>query len=512
MAAGILLSRIVGLVRNRTLTHYLGVSDAADALAAAFRIPNLLQNLFGEGALSASFVPVYAALRAKGEAAEATRLAGATAAVLALLTSLLVLVGILAAPVLVDLLAPGFQGEKRALTVTLVRILFPGVGALVLAAWCLGVLSSHRRFFLSYAAPVVWNVAIIVAVLLGGSAEGEARLAITAAWGAVAGSVLQVAIQLPGVSRLVRPIGAAIDLGSPHLRTVARNFGPALISRGVLQISAYVDTLVASLLPAGSAALLYFGQMVSMLPVSLFGMAVSAAELPELASATAAPEAATRLRERLRSGLRQIAYFVVPSAAAFVAHGDVIAAALYQSGRFTADDSRRVWAILAASAVGLVATTAARLYASTYYALHDTRTPMRFALARVGLGSAMGIAGALWLPARLGLPAWWGVAALPLASGMAGWVELLLLRLGIERRIGRSRVPVATTSTLWGAAAAAAASGWAVDIALGMHPPLVRAIFVLGTFGLVYLGGTAAAGVPEARGVLAAASRLGRTR
>ena len=168
VAAGILLSRIIGLVRNRVFAHYFGTSDAADAFNAAFRIPNFLQNLFGEGVLSASFIPVYAGLRARGDEAEARLVASAIAALLGLATAVLVLVGILFTPWLIAAIAPGFTGEKREVTIRLVRILFPGAGLLVLSAWCLGVLNSHRRFFLSYSAPVLWNLAIIASLIAFG--------------------------------------------------------------------------------------------------------------------------------------------------------------------------------------------------------------------------------------------------------------------------------------------------------------------------------------------------------
>ena len=156
VAAGILLSRLAGLVRLRVFAHYFGLqSDAADAFNAAFRIPNFLQNLFGEGALSASFIPVYASLLGRGRQAEADQVAGAVGAILALVVAVLVLAGVVATPLLIGALAPGFVGEKRELTIQIVRILFLGAGLLVLSAWCLGVLNSHRRFLLSYAAPIM---------------------------------------------------------------------------------------------------------------------------------------------------------------------------------------------------------------------------------------------------------------------------------------------------------------------------------------------------------------------
>src|SRR5712691_1780944 len=153
VAAGMVCSRLAGLVPTWVFSHYFALrSDSADAFNAAFRIPNFLQNLFGEGALSASFIPVYAALVARGERKDADRVAGAVGALLALLVSGIVLIGVFATPWLIGAIAPGFTGAKRELTVTVVRILFPGAGLLVLSAWCLGILNSHHQFLLSYAA------------------------------------------------------------------------------------------------------------------------------------------------------------------------------------------------------------------------------------------------------------------------------------------------------------------------------------------------------------------------
>ena len=203
VAAGIFLSRIAGLIRDRVFAHYFGNSDAADAFKAAFRIPNFLQNMFGEGVLSASFIPVYAGLLARKDEEESRRIAGAVASLLALTTSILVLLGVLATPYLIDLIAPGFHGEKRDLTVLLVRILFPGAGLLVGSAWCLGVLNSHRKFFVSYTAPVLWNVAMIAGMIAFGAGRAQNSLVVITAWASVAGSALQVSVQLPLVLKLL---------------------------------------------------------------------------------------------------------------------------------------------------------------------------------------------------------------------------------------------------------------------------------------------------------------------
>jgi len=503
VAIGILLSRIAGLVRQRVLAHYLGLSDAADAFTAAFRIPNLLQNLFGEGVLSASFIPVYARLLADDDPEEASRVAGAVGALLALTAAVLTLAGIWATPWLIDVIAPGFEGEKRALTIRLVRILFPGMALLVLSAWCLGILNSHRRFLLSYAAPVAWNAAIIAALLLFGGRLGSFDLAAAAAWGSVAGSGLQLLVQLPTVRRVAGRVRPSLDVASEQVRTVLRNFGPVFVGRGVLQISAYIDTIIGSLLPGGAVTALMNAQTLYTLPVSLFGMSVSAAELPAMSSAQGDQDAvASFLRTRLDAGLRRIAFFVVPSAMAFVALGDVLAAALFQTGRFTQADATWVWTILVGSAVGLLASTMGRLYASTYYALRDTRTPLRFAVVRVALATALGSCAALVLPGLLGFDPRWGAAGLTAASGIAGWTELALLRRTLHGRIGRTGLASAYLARLWLAAALAAAAGVAAKLGLDVSQPIMRALLAAGAFGAVYLLVTMALGVNDSRALL----------
>lgn len=504
VASGILLSRIAGLVRDRVFAHYFGNSNAADAFRAALRIPNLLQNLFGEGVLSASFIPVYSGLLAAGEEREAGRVAGVVAALLALAMACLVLAGVLLTPWLVDIITPGFHGAKRELSIRLVRILFPGVGLLVMSAWCLGILNSHRRFFLSYAAPVIWNIAIIAALIAFGGRLGQFPLAVAVAWGAVAGSALQLAVQLPSVYRLVPGLRVALRGISEDVRTIVRNFMPVFLSRGVVQISAYVDAVLASLLPGGALAALSYAQTLYLLPVSLFGMSVSAAELPAMSS-TLGDEAsvAGELRARLDAGLRRIAFFVVPSAVAFLFLGDVIAATIYQTGRFTHADAVYVWAVLAGASVGLLAATLGRLYSSAYYALRDTRTPLKFAVLRVLLTGALGYVFALRLPGWLGIAERWGVAGLSLSAGLAAWLEFMLLRSRLNRRIGRSGIAAGLVVRLWLSAAGAAGIAWAIKLTLPALYPVATGVLVLGGFGLSYFVLAALLGIQEARELLA---------
>jgi len=500
VATGILLSRLAGLVRLQVFAHYFGLqSDAADAFNAAFRIPNFLQNLFGEGALSASFIPVYAALVARGEQKDADRVAGAVGALLALVVAVLVVVGVFATPILIAAIAPGFTGEKRELTVQLVRILFPGAGLLVLSAWCLGVLNSHHRFLLSYAAPVMWNAAMIATLVAFGAASSLPRLAVLLAWGSVAGSFVQLAVQVPVVLRLAPDLRFALDMASDHVKIVSRNFVPVFISRGVVQVSAYIDALLASLLPTGAVTGIANAQLLYTLPISLFGMSVAAAELPSMSGEANADDAGREmLRRRLDAGLRRIAFFVIPSAMAFLALGDVLVAALLQTGRFRHADAVYVWGILAGSSVGLLASTLGRLYSSTYYALRDTRTPLRFAVIRVVLTTVLGYLFAIPLPRLLGIAQVWGAAGLTSSAGIAGWVEMLLLRKTLNARIGKTGLPASYVAKLWTAAIAGAAIAWAVKVSIPALPPVVAAVLIIGPYGVIFLAMTVALRIPDA--------------
>src|ERR1043166_5592607 len=512
VGAGILISRIVGLIRRRIFAHYFGGHSAeGEAFSAAFRIPNFLQNVFGEGALSASFIPVYAKLLAQDDEKEAARVANAIFSILALVTALIVLAGVFATPYIVTLIAAGFEEERRQLTITLVRIFFPGAALLVLSAWCLGVLNSHHKFFVSYTAPVAWNAAIIAALVFFGNRMDLSSLAAATAWGSVIGSALQFSVQLPTVLKLIHHFRPVFTLASTHVRQVLNNFFPVFMSRGVVQISAFVDAFLASFLGQGAVVALNYAQSLYTLPVSLFGMSVSAAELPAM-SKTLGDTAvvAETLRHRLDAGLQRISFFIVPSAVAFLALGDVIAAVLYQTGKFTHADSIYVWTILAGSAVGLLASTLGRLYWSTYYALQDTKTPLVYAIARVVLTTTLGYLFSLPLPRALGIDPKLGGAGLPVSAAIAGWVEFVFLRRSLNQRIGRTGLAFSYTAKLWAGAIAGVVVGWGLKLLVLHWPPIPLAVVVLGGYGTTYFLAGYLFGLAQARIVLDRFLRFGR--
>ena len=485
---GIFFSRIAGLVRERVFAHYFGNSDAGDAFKAALKIPNFLQNLFGEGVLSASFIPVYASLLAKKHDEEAAKVASVIGSLLFLMTSILVLSGVFATPFLIELIAPGFTGEKRELTIKIVQILFPGTGFLVMSAWCLGILNSHKKFFLSYVAPVIWNVTIIATLMLWGGKQGQFDLAITVSWGLVAGSFLQFFVQLPSALRLGKKIRPSFMFTS-SVKTIVGNFVPVVVSRGVVQVSAYIDNMLASLLPTGAVSSLAYAQTLYLLPVSLFGMSVSAAELPTMSQATGSEEEVRKyLQDRLNKGLAQIAFFIIPSVVAFLLLGDLIVGAVFQTGQFDANSTRTVWLVLIGSTVGLLASTLGRLYSSTFYSLKDTRTPLKFAIIRVVFTTVLGGLFAFVLPKMLGLDASWGTPGLTASAGLAGWIEFFLLRKSLNKKIGQTGLALKYQLKVWSIAVISAGiPSLLVHFAIHGHMHvIVKALIAVVIYGLLY--------------------------
>jgi len=524
IGAGILLSRIAGLVRERVIATCFGTGLHADVFSAGLRLPNVVQNLLGEGTLSASFIPVYSELLGQGRTLEAGRVAGAVFALLLAIAGAISLAGIALAPLLVSVFTPGFDGQRRELMIVIVRILFPMTGTLVLSAWALGILNSHRQFFVPYFAPVLWNVAIIGA-LLGFADRGLDRLLAAAAWGALLGGLLQFLFQLPWVLRLDREIRLRGGSREPAFREAVRNAGPAILGRGVVQISAYADLLLASLLAIGAVSRLRYAQTLYVLPISLFAMSIAAAELPELARERGGVSDA--LRTRLVAAARRVAFFIVPSVVAFVVLGKSLVAGLYQSGQFRSADATIVWLTLVGYSLGMMASTSTRLYQSAYYALRDTTTPARVATLRVLVSAAAGAAlmlqfepislggwtlrGGVWRDVRIeGLPL--GPVGLALGAAVGAWLEWVLLRRSLARRIGSVGVEAPALLRMFGAAFAAAGVGFGVTLATTQLPPLPAAALVAAAFGLTYLALAQLLGITEARRFTATVLRRLRRR
>ena len=499
VAAGILVTRVLGYVRERVFAYYFGSSAAADAFRAALRIPNAIRNLLGEGTLSASFIPVYAALNEREDKQAARGLAGAVLGLLLLASGVLALLGIAFAPAITAIVAQGFDAPRRELATVLVRILFPMTGLMVVSAWCLGILNTHRWFFLPYAAPALWNVAGIIAMVAAGTwlagrdlplTDQLYRLSLALAWGTVAGSALQIAVQLPACWRLLSGIALRFSAAPEGVGQVLVAWAPLVVGAGVAQLSGLVDTFLGSFTGVGGLASLGYAQLIQVLPISLFGVSVAAVSLPDLARDAAGAEPKGQLRGRIAVGFRRIAFFVVPSAFAFAALGPTIVGALFQTGRFDTDDTALVGGVLAAYGAGLLGQATAKLFASGFYALRDTRTPVG-----IGILSLVVSGLASWLLMRR-----LGPAGIALGSAAGATLNMLLQLRGLDGRIGRvlSATDWRAMALVVSAALVATALGVGADHLAAAWRPIPRGLAVLGIFGVTYGALTLALRHPDA--------------
>lgn len=519
VAAGIFSSRLAGLLRTSALGAFFGVGPHADVFSAALRLPNLLQNLLGEQTLSAAFIPVYSRLLAAGKRAEAGRLAGSVFSLLVAAAGGAAALGVIFARPIVGLLAAGFLRDRELialgqagvdryeLAVAAVRWIFPMSALLVLSAWALGVRNSHGKFFLSYFSAVFWNVSIIGAVAwasfgerAAGSSGASDRLLEAACIGAFLGGGIQFLVQLPGLMRDLHGFRLSFDLRSAPVRETLAAVGPTLAGRGVVQLSSYLDQLLASLLTAGAVAALFYAQTLYLLPVSLFGMSVAAAALPGLARSGVGSEA--NVAAGTKRALETAAFLNLPSFLAYLLLGLPLVEGIFQlfGKGFGAAESRLVYLVLAAYSVGLPAATSARVLQAGFYARGDTRTPARIAALRVAVSLAVGLPVMFWLDRQrladlvfvgaAGSGLRLGAVGLGLAATVAAWIELAALRRAARERLPSLEWPTraflrfamyALCAVVPAGLLAAASRGW------GAHPTL-RAGFVYAVFAAGYLG------------------------
>jgi putative peptidoglycan lipid II flippase len=548
VALGIFSSRVLGLVRESTFAAVFGVGAHADVLAAVLRGPILLQNLLGEQTLSASFIPVYSRLLASGKRRAAGRFAGAVLALLAVAAGAAALVGVLLARPFVGLTAPGYLADagriaagvaavdRFELAVQAIRFTFPMAAVLVLAAWALGVLNSHRRFFLPYVAPALWNLVIIGIVLVAAAAwlpgglrrtldvpsatvaavasgAGAAatrwglldRLLLTACAAALLGAFAQLGVQLPLVFRLLRGFRLQLSLRVEGMREALRAFGPAVAARGAAQLSVYVDQVLASLAMAGAPSAIRWAGILYILPLSLFAQSVAVAELPEMARA-AGTVTDDKLAGRARFALRQIAFLVLPTALGFIALGRLLVGAIYQRGSFTDPHTLLVYLTLVGYSIGLPAVCWSRALVNVFWALGDTSTPARIAGLRMGLAAALGAGLMLWLDrfplevvaaSGAGAGLFLGAAGLGVAAGVSGWLELRLLSRALRRSLTPFRLPIAEAGAMVGRAVLALLPALAVEFLTRGLPRVPHAAAVVVVYAGLYLWLSRSSARPE---------------
>lgn len=471
IAIGILLSRISGLVREAFIRGRLDIGSSGDAYTAALRVPNLLQNLLGEGVLSASFIPVYSGL-VDDDRARAARLANSVAVLLIAISTPIVILGVVAAEPITKVLAFGLSGERLQLTSDLVQIMTPGIGMLVLSAWSLGVLNSHRRFGLPYAAPVIWNVTQIAVVVAAGTGTIGRDLAIAAAWGVTIGSVLQFAIQLPALRRANPDLGRGLAFGTAEFRDTLRRLGPVVLGRGSAQVSAFIDLGLATVLAAGALSAIGIASLLYLLPISLFAMSIAAAELPEMSRLATDPFA---IRARLGRALEQVSFFMAFTTVVYVIAGRRVLGAVFSvvpGSELSADGIVLAGLVLATYSLGLLALGASRIMQNTFYALGDAATPARVAVVRYAISAVVSVVVMLQMDRLLiydatiqgfenllaplrpleaairnndDLPLRAGAAGLAFGATVGAWFEVVALRRRLVRRLGSDTV----TSRRW---------------------------------------------------------------
>ncbi|MFO8232602.1 MAG: murein biosynthesis integral membrane protein MurJ [Longimonas sp.] len=521
VAAGIFLSKMVGLLRERAIAFYFGVSAHADVWQVAFRAPNLLQNLLGEGTISAAFIPIYSRFLDNDKPKAAARFAGAIFGLLCVVVALVTLAGIALAEPIVAVLAPGYLGDAERvaagtlsinrfeLAVQAVRIVFPMAGVLVLSAWALGILNSHRQFFVPYVAPVLWNVAIIGALAAGAYAlsgapgapdalttDALSRLLLIACFGALVGGALQFGVQLPFVWAHLDHLRLSISTRVEGVREAMKAFGPVVAGRGVAQISGYIDLFLASLLAVGAQSAVRYAQIFYLLPVSLFGISVAASELPELSRLTT--ERARSFGRRMQRSVHQIAFLTIPTIVGYLCFGFLIVGLLLRTGQFDAQSNWLVYIVLGGYALGILATTVSRLLQNAFYALGDAKTPARLAVVRVVVSTIVAVPLMVWLdttavpsitPVSSESPLFLGALGLSLGASVGAWVEFVLLRRALLGHLPSvTLVSLRTVATLIALASGAALPALGVWQLLAEASVWISAPLVGGTYALVYLG------------------------
>ncbi|SHJ61541.1 putative peptidoglycan lipid II flippase [Desulfatibacillum alkenivorans DSM 16219] len=429
-AAGIVggataISRVLGYVRDAVMAYFFGTSIALDAFLVAFRIPNLLRRLFAEGSLTIAFVPVFSEYLEKKGHEEAMRMAGAAFRVLALILAGLTVLGVIFAPQVVMVLAPGFakNPDQFALTVLLTRITFPYIFFIGLVALCMGILNSMRHFAAPALAPIFLNIAMIACVYLFFSTFEPPVISL--ALGVIIGGALQLALQFPFMHKKGFRGWIKGPLSHPGIKRVAVLMGPAVLGAGVYQVYIIVGTILASMLPEGSVSYLYYADRLTQLPLGIFGISLATAALPSF-SRQAANKDMEGLKDSFGYAIRIIMFVNLPATVGLIVLAQPIVGLLFERGAFGAEATLHTAHALIYFVLGLCAISGARIVVSMLYALQDTVTPVRVAL--LSLVAYLAFSMALMKPLLHG--------GLALAATLSSALSLALLTYHLRRKIG----------------------------------------------------------------------------
>ncbi len=421
-----LLSRVFGFIRDVVVAGFFGAGLATDAFFVAFRIPNLLRRLFAEGSLTIAFIPVFTGYLKKKSREDALELASIAFTLLSIVLAVVSVAGILLSPWIVRVMAPGFSDvpDKYVLTVFLTRLMFPYIFFISLVALCMGILNSLRHFAAPALAPVILNICMIASVFALKDFFADPILSL--AVGVIAGGILQLAMQFPFLIRVGVRLKPNFHFNHPGVKRIGVLMLPAVFGAAVYQASVFINTILASLLPGGSISYLYYADRVVELPLGVFAIAVGTAALPSF-SEQAAGEDYERLKRTLSFSLRLILFVTIPSMVALIILRVPIISVLFQRGQFDAASTVFTAQALLYYAVGLWAFSCIRVVVSAFYALQDTRTPVKIAVVALLVNVVMSVA--LMFPMRH--------SGLALATSIASAVNIIVLAVILRKRVGQ---------------------------------------------------------------------------
>ena len=498
-----LVSRVLGFARDMVVARAFGAGPVTDAFFVAFRIPNLLRRLLAEGALSTAIIPVFTESLHRGGRAELARIVRAVTGVALVILCAVSGLGMLLAPWIVRVMAPGWTADPQlvGLAGSLTRFMFPYLLLVGLAALAMGALNAQHRFFTAALGPAVLNVAMIASVLVLAARMSPPIFSL--AVGVLVGGAGQLLVQLPELSRLGVPLRPSAEWSHPAVRAIAGRLWPAVFALAAVQVTVLVNTLLASLLPQGSVSYLYYADRVMEFPLGVFGIALATAVLPGMAAQAARGEHRA-LTETLGFTLRLSAFIAVPAGVGLLALGYPIVRLLFQRGEFSPADAIATTQALVGYAVGLPAFSATRIVAQTFYALGDTRTPVWAGFASVVANVALAVA--LMWPLKH--------AGLALASSLSAYLNLLLLCWLLRRRLGALGGRETLRSLVRTGIASAALWLWCLMIASRLGPGWEGAVWTVAALvagALVYAAVAAGLRAPELVALLGMLRRRGQT-
>ena len=491
IGAATLASRVLGFARDMVVALIFGAGPVTDAFFVAFRIPNILRRLLAEGALSTAVIPVFTDYAVNRPREALVQMLRAVLAASLLTLGVTTLLGVIAAPWLLSVIAPGFsEPAQRELAVLLTRVMFPYLVLVGLGALAMGVLNSQGRFFAAALGPAVLNVGMIVAVLTLARRLDPPIVAL--AVGVLVGGAGQLLVQLPGLRALGLLVPPSRELNHPALVRVARLLLPAVFGLAAVQVMVFINTLLASLLPAGSISFLYYADRVMEFPLGIFGIALASASLPAM-SRQAATGNTRGVADTLNFALRLAVYVSAPATVGLVLLSAPITRVLFERGRFGPDDTAATAIALVWYAVGLIGFAGARIAAQAFYAIAEPATAVRLGAAAIAVNVA-----AAWA-----LMALMGHAGLAAASSLGAYVNLLGLLWAGRRRFGRLGGRALAASVLRTSLACVPLALWCVLVMrlAGTGGGLVReaiwlTVAIVGGTA-VFVAGSAALGSPE---------------